>query len=492
MYVHWLCWREEISRLESRVLFSTQEGPEAGTQTGQCGLTAMHGVCQQMKTFTKSASAEQQLKWAWIWFAKLSAFHRRPAEKQIPFTSDEVIAFLRSYRDAGTPAWKRMKIIEGLLIFRRQIQQREVDDLIPLQRKMVEIIQIERARDQGYETIDDVVGKIDPRECDAVQAFRRALRMDGMKLGTERAYVANLKAFMKEANLVGLADFGDVGDRHVESHLSNLAVDGNVAASTQNRAFHALLKFFKLVLKRDMGRIEAIRANKGTFVPTVLASEEVGEVFAGLGGVHLVIAHLLYGCGMRISEVLNLRMKDIDFANKQIEIRNSKFSKSRLVPMPDRLIGPLKRWAASREVLHRHDLADGVASVWLPHALDRKYPNAHRELRWQFLFASDRLSRNPRTRRLHRHHLHPDTFAKHLRRAVHAAKQIKHVTSHTFRHCFATHLLWQGTNLREIQGLLGHSDVKTTEIYTHVRNPNESTTISPLDRLSPHSELAVA
>lgn len=396
---------------------------------------------------------------------------------------DDVIKFLQSKRDAKVPAWKRMRIIEGLMVFREQVQKRDTADLVPLQSKMVEIIAIERARDGGYTTIDDVVGVIDPKECDAVQEFRRAIRKEGLQLSTEKSYVGKLNAFMKARGLTCLADFEGLGEGDVEAHLSDLAVDGNVAPSTQNAAFHGLVKFFKFVLKRDMGRIEAIRASKGKMVPTVLGADEVAEIFDELEGVYLVIAKLLYGCGMRISEVMRLRVKDLDFANLQIEIRQSKGGKSRLVPMPDNLFEPLQRWVASREVLHRHDLADGTASVWLPYALDRKYPNAHRELGWQFLFASDRLSRDPRTHRLHRHHLHKDTFPTRLRAAVMAVGIHKHVTSHTFRHCFATHLLWDGTDIREIQQLLGHSDVKTTEIYTHVRNPHQSKMVSPLDRL---------
>jgi integrase len=160
-----------------------------------------------------------------------------------------------------------------------------------------------------------------------------------------------------------------------------------------------------------MGRIEAIRATNGTFVPTVLDEQEVASVLAGLRGVYSTIGLLLYGCGMRIGEALRLRVKDIDFANKQIEIRNSKFDKSRLVPMPESLIAALKRQVAWREIVHDQDLADGTASVWLPHALDRKYPAAHRELRWQYLFVSAHFSRDPRTGRLHRHHIHADSFA---------------------------------------------------------------------------------
>ena len=288
---------------------------------------------------------------------------------------------------------------------------------------------------------------------------------------------------MKERHLTCLADFDSITERDVEDHLSNLAVDGNVAPSTQNQAFHALLKFFTLVLKRDMGRIEAIRATKGSFVPTVLDTEEVKSILDRMRGVYAVIAGLLYGCGMRISEAMRLRVKDLDFANRQIEVRDSKFEKSRLVPMPEHLVAPLKRWVASRLALHNHDLDQGVASVWLPFALERKYPNAHREFRWQFLFASHRLSRDPRTGRLHRHHLGADTFSRQLRKAVQSCELTKRITSHTFRHCFATHLLWQGTNLRVIQRLLGHQDVKTTEIYTHVHRPGEPAAVSPLDRL---------
>ncbi|WP_244952285.1 integron integrase [Roseimaritima ulvae] len=376
------------------------------------------------------------------------------------------------------------KIVEMFTKPASKEQERSTDDLQPLRTKMLDIIQIERARDGGYDTIEEAVGKINPNEPDVIQAFRRALRKDGLKLPTERAYVGKLKTFMYDRGLTCLADFDRISATDVEAHLTDLAVDGNVAATTQNGAFYALLKFFELVLKREMGRIEAIRANKGKQIPTVLSPPEVEAVLDGLTGVHLVIAQLLYGCGMRISEALRLRLKDIDFANRLIEIHQSKGGKSRIVPMPEELVEPLHRWVNSRSALHEHDLAAGRASVWLPHALSKKYPSAHRELRWQYLFASSRLARDPRTGNLHRHHLHSETFPRHLRRAVEATGILKHVTSHTFRHCFATHLLHNGTDIRKIQKLLGHSDVKTTEIYTHVPDPKRLEVVSPLDRLA--------
>ena len=156
--------------------------------------------------------------------------------------------------------------------------------------------------------------------------------------------------------------------------------------------------------------------------------------------------------------------------------------------MPEELVDVLGRYMRSRKTLHDHDEADGTASVWLPHALAKKYPSAHREFRWQYLFASHRLSRDPRTGRFHRHHLHEDTFPLQLRNAVERAGLTKHITSHTFRHCFATHLLWVGTDIRKIQELLGHSDVKTTMIYTHVDNRMGPVVISPLDRLAKDQE----
>jgi integron integrase len=433
--------------------------------------------------FSKQSQCEQELKWAWIWFKQLQVFHNRCGAHDWAFTVDDVIGLLKSKRDAGIPAWKRMKVIEGLIVFRREVQKRATDDLVEIGERMKSIVAHERAKNGGYDSIEDVVGKIDPREMDAIQEFRRALRKNGMKYSTERSYVNKLKAFMADRGLKCLNDFAAIGCADVEAHLTDLAVDGDVAPSTQNAAFYALLKFFTLVLKKDMGRVEAIRATKGKMVPTVMSPGEVGDVLNGLSGVHLVIAKLLYGCGMRISEAIKLRIKDLDFANKQIEIRDSKGGKSRLVPMPDDLVEPLQRWVKSTEVLHRHDIADGIASVRLPHALTRKYPNAHREFRWQFLFPSARMAKDPRTGRFHRHHLHRDTFAMHLRRAVEKARLHKHVTSHTFRHCFATHLLWTGTDIRTIQQLLGHADVKTTEIYTHVRNPKEYKIVSPLDRM---------
>ncbi|MEL7336655.1 MAG: integron integrase, partial [Planctomycetota bacterium] len=316
-----------------------------------------------------------------------------------------------------------------------------------------------------------------------IQEFRHAARRTGLAYQTERSYVSKIRFFMRDRGLRNLRDFDRITARDVEAHLTDLAVDGNVAASTQNAAFHALLKLFELVLKRELGAINAIRANKRKPIPTVLGKNEVLDVLDELNGKYRTIAKLLYGCGMRISEALCLRVKDLDFENRLIQIHEAKGGKCRLVPMPENLVGELKRWVASRSALHDHDVDQGVAAVYLPFALGRKYPRAERELKWQYLFASDRLSADPRSGKLRRHHLHRETFPRQLRKAIESAGILKHVTSHTFRHCFATHLLRSGTDIRTIQELLGHKDIQTTMIYTHVLLDRPGDVISPLDQL---------
>ena len=434
-------------------------------------------------TFSKPSNRQQKLKWARIWFSKLMGFHNiEPAKaERWDFSAEQMISFLRHKRDANTPAWKRLKILEAVMNFRVVVQRRDIDFLVPIRNKMKEIILIERARENTESNVEQPVGYINPKECDAIQQFRIRLRRFGLKKRTESSYVGKVKAFMAARGLSCLADFERITSADVEAHLTDLAVDGDVAPSTQNAAFHGLLKFFELVLEREMGKIEAIRAKKQKYIPTVMSPEEISSVLAGLAGQHLAIAKLLYGCGMRISEAIRLRVKDLDFANGLIEIHQSKGYHSRTVPMPQELVEPLRRFLRLRKVQHEHDLAEGMASVWLPHALSVKWPNAHRELRWQYLFASARRSRDPRSRRWHRHHIHFDTFARHLRKAVEGAGILKHITSHTFRHCFATHLLRSGTDIRTIQQLLGHQDVATTMIYTHVVGCAE--VVSPLDRL---------
>ena len=420
--------------------------------------------------------------WARIWFFKLAKFHSISTPLRWDFTCEDVIQFLKSKVKQGVPAWKRLKIVDGLIVYRLAIMKSDLPELRVVQKKLRQFSLNDKLK-RASGSIEEAVGKINPNEQDAVQEFRRKLRVMGREYNTEKAYVKWLKRFMKTRGLDCLADFEDVDEKNVESFLTDLAVDGGVAAATQEQAFYALVFFFEHVLRKDVRGINALRSDKRKLVPTVMTKKEVSNVLLNLDGPYLLMAQLLYGTGMRIGECLRLRVMDIDFGNQRIRVWNSKGSKSRFVPLPGCAVPMLQKHIRNRETLHQDDVSSGMASVWLPDALAVKYAEASRQFKWQFLFASRRVSRDPRTGKFHRHHIHRDSFARHLNLAVLNANVLKPISAHTFRHSFATHLLQSGADIRTIQELLGHSDIATTMIYTHVLCRPDINVVSPLDRL---------
>jgi integron integrase len=272
-----------------------------------------------------------------------------------------------------------------------------------------------------------------------------------------------------------------MGSTEIAAFLTHLAVEGNVASSTQNQALCALLFLYKEVLKLDIGFVDITWARKPKHLPTVMTKSEVREVLRHLSGIYQLFTRLLYGSGMRLNEALRLRVKDVDFGQHQIVVRDAKGFESRVTILPDSLVEDLKAHLLTVQRLHREDLARGNGSVYLPYALERKYPKADRQWIWQYVFPSDHFSRDPRSHIIRRHHLHESGLQKELQRAVQRAKLHKRITSHTFRHSFATHLLLDGYDIRTVQELLGHKDVKTTMIYTHVLNRGGRGVRSPLD-----------
>lgn len=440
-------------------------------------------------------------KWAQIWFSKLCRFHRKPRGSSWQFSLDQVIAFLKSRVEMNDPAWKRVKMVEGLILFQKDIPKEQRTDLMFVLGKLKERAAMEK--EQGRDSVggrgvglgadeppevsrspEEIVGKIDPREAPLVQELRRKLRLAGRAPNTEAAYVKWIKRFLKSRGVSTREQCLAVDRKDVEAFLTDLVVDGNVANSTQNQAFYGIQFFFHSVLEKQIGDVDALRSSKPKLRPTVMSKNEVRSVFEQLSGRYAVIAQLMYGSGMRVSEVLRLRVKDFDFDQRQITVFCSKGKKSRLVPLPEGLIPELQALLVQRRELHERDVMEGKASVWLPYALARKYPTARGEFRWQFLFASFRHSKDRRTGLRHRHHLHRDSFASALRKAANAADLLKYITSHTFRHSFATHLLQAGTDIRTVQELLGHADVNTTMIYTHVLFDQERKVRSPLDLLA--------
>ncbi len=274
-----------------------------------------------------------------------------------------------------------------------------------------------------------------------------------------------------------------LGEREIEAFLTHLAVAGRVAASTQNQALSALLFLYRVVLNRKLNlSFNVVRAERPRRLPTVLTREEVRRVLDHLTGTYQLMARLLYGSGLRLMECVQLRVKDLDFAQHQVIVRDGKGMVDRMTMLPDSLRAPLQEHLARVKRLHESDLARGYGSVSLPFALDRKYPNASREWIWQYVFPSSRLAKDPTTQVVRRWYMSPSTLQREVRRAARLAGITKPVGCHIFRHCFATHLLESGYDIRTVQELLGHKDVKTTMIYTHVLNRGPKAVRSPLDQ----------
>ena len=327
-------------------------------------------------------------------------------------------------------------------------------------------------------TISDAAGApLKPRLFDEV---RRRLRLKHYSLATERVYLQWMRRFIL-AN--GKRHPREMGGAEVERFLSGLALQGNVAAGTQNQALSALLFLYREVLGVDLPWLEnVVRAKRPRRVPTVLSQEEVRRLLSAMDGRPWLLASLLYGTGMRLMECLRLRVKDIDFNRLEVTVRDGKGGKDRRTMLPRSLVEPFQREIERARVLHRQDLAHGFGGTRLPHALARKYPSAAKDFGWQYVFPSAQRSRDPLDGCERRHHFDDAMLSRALKSARKRAGIVKPLSAHTLRHSFATHLLEAGYDLRTIQELLGHKDVATTQIYTHVLNRGGHGVVSPLDR----------
>jgi len=319
-----------------------------------------------------------------------------------------------------------------------------------------------------------------PRLLDRVRA---ALRARHYSRRTEKAYVHWIKRYIF---FHGKRHPAEMGAAEVTAFLTALAVRDRVAASTQNQALNALLFLYREILGVELPWLDGlVRAKRPQHLPTVLTREEVRTVLEQLDRAPRLMALLLYGAGLRLLECCRLRIKDVDFATNQITIRDGKGSKDRVTMLPSAVKIDLARHVERARALHQRDLAAGAGWVELPWALGRKYPNAGREWAWQWVFPATRLYVDPSTGQRRRHHLHESVVQRAVREAVLKAGLAKKATCHTFRHSFATHLLEDGHDIRTVQELLGHQDVSTTMIYTHVLNRGPAAVRSPADRVFP-------
>lgn len=317
-----------------------------------------------------------------------------------------------------------------------------------------------------------------------ISKLHSVMRLKHMALKSEKAYAYWVRRYCwwLYSNPAGSHE------EKLNRFLTDLAVKQNVSVSTQTQALNALIYLYRNVLDIKIDDIGTFsRARKPKRLPTVLSANEVQRLLRNLTGIHWLICSLLYGSGLRLNECLSLRIQDIDFDRKQIMIRNGKGAKDRAVMLPMPLINPLKQQIEAARRNHRRDIANGYGEVYLPHALEKKLGTACKYFCWQYLFQASKISADPRTGVMRRHHLHDSSVSKAIRAATRAAGITKRVGAHTLRHSFATHLLERGISLRTIQELLGHSDIRTTEIYTHVAADAATCTASPLEAVTPCS-----
>lgn len=308
---------------------------------------------------------------------------------------------------------------------------------------------------------------------------RELIRIRHYSIRTEQAYLQWIRRFILFNEK---RHPRELGADEVRAFLSDLAIRKNVAASTQNQALNAVLFLYRDVMKCTLPWLEDVqRAKKPQRLPVVLTRDEVRALLAQMEGTTWLMAALVYGGGLRLLECLRLRVKDIDFQYRQLVIRDAKGQKDRVTLLPQNLFEPLRNHLVRVRVLHENDVRDGYGRVYLPFALANKYPAADREWGWQYVFPSTRRSMDPRSKVERRHHAPEDSLQRALRQAVQKAGIIKPASVHTLRHSFATHLLESGYDIRTVQELLGHSDVKTTMIYTHVLNRGGKGVVSPLD-----------
>jgi len=343
------------------------------------------------------------------------------------------------------------------------------------------------------QTAAEAPGRVGRNDQGLVKAFRSRypqhaerliaeIRMRQFSIRTEQAYLAWLARYVQYHDM---RDPVTLDGSAMSAFLEYLVVKNHVSASTQSQALNALIFFYKQVLKNESIALEAFsRSRKPRRLPVVLTRGEIAQLLSKVEHpVSRLMAGLMYGCGLRLMECVRLRIQDIDFGYQRILVRNAKGGKDRVVPLPGRLNEDLRGQVQRVERLHGEDLACGLGSAYLPDALARKYPKADREFRWQYLFPAARVATDPRSGKTRRHHVHESSLQKFIKRAGNAARLNKRVNCHALRHSFATHLLESGYDIRTVQELLGHADVSTTMIYTHVLNKPGVSVTSPFDQL---------
>lgn len=328
--------------------------------------------------------------------------------------------------------------------------------------------------------MEDIKVRVELSSPKFLDQLRVHMRKQGLAYATEKTYILWSRRFINFNNKTHPAK---LGKNDVDAFLTFLAVDRHCSINTQKTALNALNYLFTRFLSIDISGLQFSPARSQRRLPVVYSRGELSRIFSNLKGSYRLMSELMYGSGLRLAECLSLRVKDLDFDGLNLIVRNGKGGKDRSTILPEKLIPLLRQQIERVRILHQQDINDGYGEVYLPDALNRKYPNAAFELGWQFVFPSSRIGADPRTGVLRRHHVHPTAVSKAVKRALKVSHVHKPAKTHSFRHSFATHLLENGYDIRTIQDLLGHSDISTTEIYLHVINRGGKGVVSPVDRV---------
>lgn len=429
---------------------------------------------------------ERALRWYVVRIERFLKAH--PDWELGGISSDEVKEYLgEAGRSGNVPGWMFRQLVHALQILCRDVIHTEWVATFNWDYWLSSASELEEshptvARQNRPITISAAAGHESFHSSfpDLGQAMAAKIRLKNYSIRTEQAYVHWVQRFVR---FHGDRDPRELNGDAVAAYINHLALNRNVSPSTQSQALSALVFLYAQVLGRPVGELSGLEAaRKPRRLPSVLTRTEVRVL---LGHVRdepfALFAGLMYGTGMRLMECVRLRIKDVDFSYSQILVRDGKGQKDRVVPLPQRYRVPLESHIAAVLRVHEQDLAKGFGEVFMPDALSRKYPNAAREPGWQYVFASGKLSTDPRSGRIRRHHLHETRIQKAIRAAALASGIHKRISSHTLRHCFATHLLEAGYDIRTVQELLGHADVSTTMIYTHVLNRGGRGVVSPAD-----------
>ena len=382
-------------------------------------------------------------------------------------SAEQISQYLDSLEaDEKVKDWQVKQAADAVILYAEKYLKKPLQQDIPL------------AKDLGGKSVDPQ-GALQWKQ--TLEETENAIRLRHLSLSTEKTYlgwITRFKTFLKDRDPNSL----EVSD--MKNYLTHLARFGRVSASTQNQAFNALLFLYRHILHKEVDELTSVpRAKRKMNLPIVLSRDEVKGLLSHLNGVYLLMAQLMYGCGLRLMECLRLRIQDIDFENNLLMVRSGKGKKDRSLMLPEKIKEDLSKHMASVKEIHDQDLKLGYGDVFLPDALDKKYQNAPKEWGWQWVFPADKLSVDPRSGKVMRWHVHPSAIQRAVKEAVIKANLPKRASCHTLRHSFATHLLEAGHNIRTIQELLGHKHVNTTMIYTHVLRKKPSEIRSPLDGL---------